>query len=164
MVWMRLAIAALALVMAPLSVSAGSANPSDGSGTLVGPERLNVPKCGHETDPLSVDVTLSNGTWSGNGLSGTAVPLNEQRRHFDLAFSPGSLATFEDRLEDWASELCGLPVTITSSETKRFKLKFNKTLEQARVLLNLKAEGFTEEGVGKGIYKLKITGHWVVAD
>jgi hypothetical protein len=137
--------------------------PGEG-GTLIGRDRLRVPRCGRQVGPVSADVTLDpSGAWSADlgattytGTSTAPTP----RLHL-LTLDAASLAALEASLEADASALCEEPVTI-SSLTAKAALKVNKRRDRARLYLRARAMGSGASGTPRtGLYQLGAGGPWI---
>jgi hypothetical protein len=138
-----------------------------GAGSFSGAATLKVkPGCGRDTERSTWNLVGTGGSWAstieGNpGPSGTAMPLGGSGRIWRLAFDANSKTAVDLSLTAWASELCGLPVTLTAPSTiTQFDLKLNKRKTRGKLTLRAQATGSTPEGTGTGTLKMIKRGPW----
>ena len=141
-----------------------------GTGTFTGPTTLKVkPGCGKDSQTSTWSFVGTGGAWTstvdGNpGPAGSATPLGSSGKAWRLAFDANSKAGFDLAMTAWASELCGLPVTLAAPSTvTHFDLKLNKRQTRGKLTLRARATGSTLEGSGNGTLKLVKRGPWQVA-
>jgi hypothetical protein len=157
---MRWITLALALALAAPALA------QDGSGTLIGSTKAKVKGCGKDHLPTSWGFQSTAGEWTATvgglaSLSGTAVAVGSSGKIWNLAFDGESKQSFDDSLEDWATQLCGTAVTLVDpTSIPHFNLKLNKRRTRAKLTLFAHGTGATIEGEGKGKLKSILRGQW----
>lgn len=164
-------LAQFSLAMLPvlaLTLPAGAQN-VPGSGELFAKDKLAAKGCGRAklTGPQTLSMA-ADGTWTatddgGGMLAGPYVLVGTKGRTFDLDFDGPSLVLLRLMLEENFSELCQAPVLVATIDTKRFRLKLNRSGSKARVKANFRLTGTANGEPGKGSFKVAAKGPWTVA-
>lgn len=160
--WRGLSAIVVGVVVAALPVP-GSAMP-EGSGVLVGTQRLRVKGCGRDTQPFTLTLALSAlGDWSAvegpRNYSGSYTP-NTKGNRADLFFDEVSETLFVDQMESWASLLCEGSVVATTATRKKGRLKVKAKRGTAALSVKYKLAGTGPGGPGKATYRFKVKGAW----
>ncbi len=147
-----------AAILLSATLTAGQAHAAQGNYAGSISEKLRVSGCGSASQFTSANSNLkSNGKWStatSNGnFKGKYSP--KQGRNLTLKFDSGSLNRFTRNMKNWASDLCGLNVSI-SGVSYKIKVKINKLRTRLKGKITATASGSTSEGSGTGKYKGKI--------
>jgi hypothetical protein len=156
-----LPVLACCLALAPPALAQFA--PGEG-GSLVGGDRLRVPRCGRQAGPIQADVTLDpSGAWSADlgaaTYAGTSTAPTPRLRL--LTLDAASLAALEASLEADATALCEEAVTIDALNVNA-ALKVNKRRDRARIYLRARALGSSASGTpGTGLYQLRAGGMWI---
>jgi hypothetical protein len=157
--------------IALLLILAASAQAQGGTAQLAGRAVLKTP-CGSDRVPnLTVTVTiLPDGTWTatdaaGTPFSGTWSPVGRRGRTFDLFFDAATEAGLIATLGADVGELCGAPggVTVTSVTRKRFRVKLNRKLTRAALVLRYTFTGSIGGIAGGARYRIGAKGPFVPA-
>jgi hypothetical protein len=159
-----------ALILAIGVVTAGDARAqATGSGALAARSVLRIKGCGTRTGSFGL-VALANGdgTWSaqdtaGTGYAGTYTMLGSTGRKLDLQFDASTMTAFVSSLSADAADLCGLPVTVTSSMRKKFLLRINRRGTRAKLVLVYVFTGSAGGRQGSARYQLRAAGPWTAA-
>jgi hypothetical protein len=145
-----------------LTAGVAQAQLTSGFGVLAGKEKLKVSRCGSDGGVLVADATVANGRWSvtsfGRTYSGSLIQEDSNGRKFTALFDTSSRWLLIDVLTDWAEDICGVAISNIQVEFKKKKLKVNKRMDQAKIVLKMRATGQTSEGEGTASYKLKLKG------
>ena len=114
-----------------------------------------------------IAVAQSDGTWGAVDAAnvvytGTYSLLGPTGRKLDLLFDAASETTLVDGLAASASQLCGAPVTVTSSVRKKFLLQLKPTKKGtvARLTLIYILTGSAGGRQGTAKYVMKAAGPW----
>lgn len=153
------------LLTMTLAASQAGAQFISGSGLLEGKDKIAVQRCGRDPGIITAAVMMSSdGGWSasveGLGYTGSYGPKGASGRKFDLFFDGASELQFVTALEGFAADLCGVSVTATSAERKKFTLKLNRKRTKAVVLLKYRFEGTGDGRSGRAKYTFKLKGPW----
>jgi hypothetical protein len=150
-----------------LAASAAHAQPVPaGSGVLAFKEKLKT-SCGSTSDAGTLTLVLqSNGSWSvdapAGAFGGTLTALDPAGRTWRLDFDGGSLAAYEQFLEDAAADICASPVSISNLELG-LVVKVAKDGTQVSAQLKATADGVAALFAGTGKHQLKAKGAFVSA-
>lgn len=137
-----------------------------GSGVLQARDKLFAKGCGRMR--LNGPQTLmlgASGVWAaidegGSVLGGTYVSVDGRGRKFDLAFDAQSLGFLRGDLERYLAELCRTLVTVTSIDTRRFRLVLNRAGTRATVRARFRLTGMANGQQGKGSFSVNANGPW----